>query len=413
MKLFSPIKISYKNLMASKMRSFLTMLGIIIGIASVIIVMAIGASAQQLVLSQVSGIGSNLVGILPGASSEDGPPAQVLGIVTTTLKNSDLLALLQKKNVPSAVSGSGYVSGVAVARRGNVSQSASYQGVSASFPSVEDIEVQYGRFFTQEEDASLARVAVLGYGKAAEFFGEDDPLGKTILLKGMNLTVVGILEQRGAVAFSNPDDLIYVPLQTAQKLFLGIDYLNFARIKVDSAENVDRAVADIKTTLRIAHGIKNPQDDDFSVRDTAQALTTLTNITDILKYFLAGIAAISLVVGGVGIMNIMLISVNQRIREVGLRKAVGARRRHIITQFLIESVFITFVGGLIGIIFGTGVSFLAAVVIGALGYEWQFIIPPSSVLLATSVAVLIGVIFGLYPARKASGISPIEALRYE
>lgn len=413
MKLFSPIKISYKNLMASKMRSFLTMLGIIIGIASVIIVMAIGASAQQLVLSQVSGIGSNLVGILPGASSEDGPPAQVLGIVTTTLKNSDLLALLQKKNVPSAVSGSGYVSGVAVARRGNVSQSASYQGVSASFPSVEDIEVQYGRFFTQEEDASLTRVAVLGYGKAAEFFGEDDPLGKTILLKGMNLTVVGILEQRGAVAFSNPDDLIYVPLQTAQKLFLGIDYLNFARIKVDSAENVDRAVADIKTTLRIAHGIKNPQDDDFSVRDTAQALTTLTNITDILKYFLAGIAAISLVVGGVGIMNIMLISVNQRIREVGLRKAVGARRRHIITQFLIESVFITFVGGLIGIIFGTGVSFLAAVVIGALGYEWQFIIPPSSVLLATSVAVLIGVIFGLYPARKASGISPIEALRYE
>ncbi|HMN19226.1 MAG TPA: ABC transporter permease [Candidatus Moranbacteria bacterium] len=413
MKLFSPIKISYKNLMASKMRSFLTMLGIIIGIASVIIVMAIGASAQQLVLSQVSGIGSNLVGILPGASSEDGPPAQVLGIVTTTLKNSDLLALLQKKNVPGAVSGSGYVSGVAVARRGNVSQSASYQGVSASFPSVEDIEVQYGRFFTQEEDASLARVAVLGYGKAAEFFGEDDPLGKTILLKGMNLTVVGILEQRGAVAFSNPDDLIYVPLQTAQKLFLGIDYLNFARIKVDSAENVDRAVADIKTTLRIAHGIKNPQDDDFSVRDTAQALTTLTNITDILKYFLAGIAAISLVVGGVGIMNIMLISVNQRIREVGLRKAVGARRRHIITQFLIESVFITFVGGLIGIIFGTGVSFLAAVVIGALGYEWQFIIPPSSVLLATSVAVLIGVIFGLYPARKASGISPIEALRYE
>lgn len=413
MKFSAPIKISYRNLLASKMRSFLTMLGIIIGIASVIIVMAIGASAQKLVLSQVSGIGSNLVGILPGASSEDGPPAQVLGIVTTTLKNGDLAALLQKKNVPNAVSGSGYVSGVATARRGGVSQSSSYQGVSASFLQVEDIAVGQGRFFTEEESASLARVVVLGHNKAVEFFADTDPLGKTISLKDINLTVVGVLEERGAVAFSNPDDLIYVPLETAQKLFLGIDYLNFVRIKVDSAENVPRAVADIKTTLRIAHGIKNPKDDDFSVRDTAQALTTLTNITDVLKYFLAGIAAISLVVGGVGIMNIMLISVNQRIREVGLRKAVGARRRHIITQFLIESVFITFVGGIVGIFCGAGVSFLAAVVIGALGYEWQFIVPPSSVFLATSVAVLIGIVFGLYPARKAAKISPIEALRYE
>ncbi len=413
MKLSSPIKISYKNLMAAKFRSFLTVLGIIIGIASVIVVMAIGASAQRLMLDQVTGIGSNLVGILPGASDEEGPPASVYGIVITTLKNEDIDAIMLKKNVPNAVAACGYVSGIGTAEYKSNSSQSNFQGVSASFLDVETNKLKSGRFFTQEENNGLARVAVLGSKKAQELFPNEDPLGKVFSLKDTNFVVIGILDEKGTSGMTNVDELTYIPVQTAQKIMLGINYLNFARVKIDSLDNMDRAVEDIKYTLRSKHRIKNPSDDDFSVRNTAQAIETITKVTNVLKYFLVGIAAISLLVGGIGIMNIMLISVNQRIREVGLRKAVGARTRHIIVQFLVESIFITLIGGILGIILGILISLLASVVINALGYSWEFIISPGSILVATSISVVIGVIFGLYPARKASRISPIEALRYE
>ena len=413
MKLSAPIKISYNNLMAAKFRSFLTILGIIIGIASVIVVMAIGASAQQLVLSQVSGIGSDLIGVLPGASVEKGPPASALGIVTTTLKNADLKAMLDKKNVPDVINGSGYVSGVAEANYQSNSTEASYQGVSSSFPVVESVDIRSGRFFTDDEDNSLSRVAVLGANEVQKLFPDGNAIGKVFTMKDTNFTVIGTFAARGSAAFSSPDDTIYVPLQTAQKLLLGIDYLNFVRLKVDSIDNIDRATADVTTTMRIQHKIKDPTDDDFSVRNTQQAVSTITTITNVLSYFLAGIAAISLLVGGIGIMNIMLISVQQRIREIGLRKAVGARNRHIVTQFLVESIFITFIGGIIGIIFGSLIALLAYFIINALGYTWQFLVPISSIIMATSVSIVIGVVFGLYPARKASRISPMEALRYE
>jgi putative ABC transport system permease protein len=413
MKLSAPIKISYKNLTAAKFRSFLTILGIIIGIASVIIVMAIGASAQQLIISQVNGVGTNLVGILPGAADEKGPPASVLGIVTTTLKTSDLDAIMMEKNVPNAIAASGYVTGIGTADYKSFSFQSNFQGVSASFINVENNKLKDGRFFNSEENNGLARVAVLGSKKAGELFENDDPIGKIFSLKNTNFTVIGVFEEKGSSGFSNVDEMIYIPLQTAQKIMLGINYLNFARIKIDSFENMDRAVNDIKYTIRMKHNIKNPADDDFSVRSTAQALETITNITNILKYFLAGIAGISLLVGGIGIMNIMLISVNQRIREVGLRKAVGARTRHIITQFLVESVFITLIGGIIGIMTGIFISFLASIVINSLGYSWKFIISPISIIMGTSISVFIGIVFGIYPARKASRISPMEALRHE
>jgi putative ABC transport system permease protein len=413
MRVSDPIKISYKNLMAAKWRSFLTMLGIIIGVASVIIVMAIGASAQGLILDQVSSIGSNLVGILPGASEEKGPPATVFGTIITTLKYDDLQSILRKSNVPDVTHASGYVTGSATARYQENNFSVTFQGVSADLPNVENIKLGEGRFFLPEEETNLARVAVLGADRVKDFFPNSDPIGKNITIKDLNFTVVGILQKKGSSSFSNTDQNIFVPLFTAQKLLLGIDYLNFIRAKVNDPLNLDQAVADIKATLRQDHGIKDPSDDDFTVRNTAQALSTLTSITNVLKYFLTSIAAISLLVGGVGVMNIMLIAVNQRIREIGLRKSVGAKNVHIVWQFLIEAVVITLVGGIFGIIFGILIAYLAAVIIRALGNNWQFIITWQSIAVSTSVTFLVGVIFGLYPARKASQVSPMEALRYE
>jgi ABC-type antimicrobial peptide transport system permease subunit len=221
------------------------------------------------------------------------------------------------------------------------------------------------------------------------------------------------LAARGSTAFSSPDDLVYVPLGTAQKLLLGINYLNFARAKVDEVDNIERSRADVTALLRKEHDIEDGEESDFSVRSTAAALGVLTSITNVLKYFLIAIASLSLLVGGVGIMNSMLISVSQRIREIGLRKAVGARPRHLIMQFLIESVFITLVGGVLGIIAGIGLTYAASIVIVKLGYEWEFLVPLVSVGLGLGVSFLIGLIFGMYPAIKASRVSAMEALRNE
>ncbi len=413
MKFSDPIKISYRSLSASKTRFLLTVLGIVIGVASVIMVMAIGAGAQHLILSQIEKVGSNLVGILPGASEENGPPAAAFGVVSTTLTNDDLKALRERRNVPHLVAISGYVSGSATAESGQESQEVTFQGVSPEMISVESIKVASGRFFFPEEESNLARVIVLGATRAKELFPDRDPIGETVKLKDAPFRVVGVLEERGSTAFSNPDVLVFVPLVTAQKLLLGINYLNFSRGKVDTSENVDRTVRDITLLLRDRHKIEDGEQSDFSVRNTAAALGILTNITNVLKYFLIAIASISLLVGGIGIMNSMLISVSQRIREIGLRKSVGARPHHIIIQFLIESSFITIMGGCIGISFGIFFSFIASLVIPRLGYDWKFLVPLSSILISFGVSLTIGVLFGLYPALKASRVSPMEALRYE
>jgi len=413
MKFSDPIKITYRSLTASKLRFMLTVLGVVIGVAAVIMVMAIGASAQKLVLSQVESVGSNLVAVLPGASEEKGPPASALGIVTTTFKNDDLKALRERRNVPHLTAVSGYVSGSATVESATESFEASFQGVSPDMVAVENIKVAQGRFFFLEEETDLSRVVVLGATRATDLFPNRDPIGEIVTIKKNPFKVVGVLEERGSAAFSNPDTLIFVPLGTAQKILLGINYLNFARGKVDSPDNIERTLADMNVLLRKQHGLKDNEESDFSVRSTAAALGVLTSITNVLKYFLIAIASISLLVGGIGIMNSMLISVSQRIREIGLRKAVGARPVHIMTQFLIESSFITLVGGCIGIIFGILIAYVAALIIPRLGYEWQFLVPLSSVVIGFIVSLVIGITFGLYPAFKASKVSPMEALRYE
>ena len=413
MKLSDPIKIAYRSLLTAKLRFMLTVLGVVIGVAAVIMVMAIGASAQKLVLSQVENVGSNLVVVLPGASEESGPPAQALGIVTTTLKNDDLKALRERRNVPHLSAVSGYVTGSATAESEVDSFELTYQGVSPEMIGVENIEVALGRFFFPEEEGDLSRVVVLGATRAKELFTNRDPLGETLKINDNPFKVIGVLEERGSAAFSNPDTLIYVPLVTAQKILLGIDYLNFARGKADAPENIERTMADMTLLLRDRHDLEEDEESDFSVRSTKAALGVLTNITNVLKYFLIAISSISLLVGGIGIMNSMLISVSQRVREIGLRKAVGARPQHIITQFLIESSFITLVGGCIGMVFGVAIAYLAAIIIPTLGYDWQFLVPLSSLVIGFSVSLIIGITFGLYPAFKAAKVSPMEALRYE
>jgi putative ABC transport system permease protein len=278
---------------------------------------------------------------------------------------------------------------------------------------VESMRVTEGRFFFPEEESDLSRVAVLGAMRAKELFPHGSPIGEVVKIKDNPFRVIGVLEERGNAAFSNPDTLVYVPLFTAQKILLGINYLNFGRGKVDAAENIERTRTDITTLLRDRHDLEEGEESDFSVRSTAMALSLLTNITNVLKYFLIAIASLSLVVGGIGIMNSMLIAVSQRVREVGLRKAVGARPVHILFQFLIESAFITVLGGLLGIILGVAIAFIAAVIIPRLGYAWEFLIPPISIVIGFSVSFVIGISFGLYPALKASKVSPMEALRYE
>ncbi len=413
MKISDPLRIAYRSLVTAKTRFFLTVLGVVIGVAAVIMVMAIGASAQALVLSQVQKVGSNLVIVLPGASEESGPPAQALGIVTTSFTFDDLKAIREPSNVPHLLAFAGYVTGSGTIESRSESFETSFQGVSPSMIEVESMRVVEGRFFFPEEETDLSRVVVLGNTRAKELFPHGSSIGETVKIKGNPFRVVGVLEERGSAAFSSPDTLVYVPLFTAQKILLGINYLNFGRGKVDIAKNVDLTRNDITTLLRDRHDLEEGEESDFSVRSTAMALSLLTNITNVLKYFLIAIASLSLLVGGIGIMNSMLISVSQRVREVGLRKAVGARPIHIILQFLIESAFITILGGLFGIVFGVMIAFLASVIIPLLGYEWEFLVPPISLVIGFSVSFVIGIIFGLYPALKAAQISPMEALRYE
>ncbi len=406
---------SVKALLANKARSFLTMVGIIIGVGAVIIIMAVGSGAQSLILAQVKSLGTNLVGVLPGKSDDSGPPATAMGIVITTLNYSDLQALRNKSNVPNLVEAVGYVKGVATVVWRSESYDTNLSGCTVGYMDVEGGEVSEGRFFTADEETNLSKVAVLGSTVKKELFGGSQAVGQRIKIKNHTFEVIGVMAERGTVAMQDYDDQVFLPLRTMQKLISGIDYLSMIRAKIDNEKDVDVALNDIKMTLRDRHDISDQSgaSDDFTVRSAAQALDMITTVTDALKYFLAAMAALSLIVGGIGIMNIMLVSVSERTREIGLRKAIGASSANIMSQFLMEAVTVTLLGGLIGIIGGSIISYLIAVGAHLLGYEWAFIVSPLSILLAVSVSMAVGLVFGLYPARKASQLDPIEALRYE
>ncbi|MFH1030776.1 MAG: ABC transporter permease [bacterium] len=406
-------KLAISSLLSNKFRSFLTMLGIVIGVASIIIIISVGAGAQSLILNQIKSVGSNLIGILPGTSEEDGPPASAMGIVITTLKYGDTVAILDKKNVPHAEAVAPYVQGIGTINWDGNNADATFIGTTAGYINVEDVKVAEGRFINEQEEKEIARVVVLGHGIKKELFGDEDALNERVKIRRETFRVIGILEERGSSGFINQDDYVFIPVSSAQKLLLGINHVSFIRVKVDDSKNIERTMDDVTYLLRERHEIKEDDPSDFTIRSQEQALKALTTVTDVLKFFMASIAALSLVVGGIGIMNIMLISVSERTREIGLRKAIGAKFSHIMNQFLTETIIISLLSGIIGILIGAAISALIAAVARYLDYDWDLVISLFSIFLSVGVSGSIGLIFGIYPARKAAKLNPIEALRYE
>lgn len=401
----------------------MTILGIVIGVAGVIIIIALGAGAQSLVLGQITKLGTNLLSVQPGKSNEKGPPSQIFGIVVTTLTTEDAQAMRDTARVPHAVAVNALVRGTATVVWQNKNLDTTFVGSDAYYPQVVNITMRSGRFFDQRESDGNANVVVLGSAVADELFGETnvDPIGQVIKVKstaaadagGVPLRVIGVISPRGSAFFQNQDDQIFLPLAIGQKQLLGIHYLQAINVKVDSSEDVEPTRSDIKQLLNERHKIQKEVDADYTVRNLADAVNILSTITDALRLFLTAMAAIALVVGGIGILNIMMVTVAERTREIGLRKAVGANNAAVRNQFLFEASTLTLFGGIIGIIVGVIVAYLIALLMRKLGYDWSFVISPLSVVLAVGVSVLTGVVFGLYPAFKAAKLNPIDALRYE
>lgn len=406
--IFVAIHVAVKNLRLNKRRSFLTTLGIVIGITAVIMVMTIGAGAQELILGQLKQRGTNMIAVLSGASDEEGPPAQAFGIVTTTLTYEDGQSLLDEKNVAYVTDFAGYVTGNDQLQWDSVQRQVTYTGTTASYQEVEKVSMATGRFFTESENSGSQHMMVLGAQIAEEIFGNQDPVGEMVRLKGKNFTIVGVLAAKGSSGFENPDQAVLIPLFVAQKELLGIRHVSFLRVLVDDETHVDQSAEEIKQTLFERH-----EDVDFSVRTVADLLSILTTVTNGLKFFLVFVASIALFVGGVGIMNIMLISVKEKTHEIGLRKAVGARNQDIMWQFLIETIVLALSGGFVGCVMGIVLSYLIVLVIRLLGNEFVFSLSFFAIALSLVLTMLIGLVFGLIPSRKASRLSPMEALRYE
>ena len=405
------LKVAWRTIWANKSRAVLTMLGIIIGISSFILVNSLGAGAQSLIFDQIERIGSNLIGIMPGASEEDSPPASVLGINITTLKKEDIEAI--GRELPQVEAAAPYVRGSEVVSYSGDSIAITFYGTVSQYPKVQATEVEKGRFFTVEEERGSTRVIVLGSEAAKDLFAEEDPIGQRVKIGSSPFQVIGVMKERGATGFENFDNVLFMPISTAQNTVLGIHYLSMAHVKVKETKDVAQTIEEVKRILRERHRITDPENDDFTVSSTEEALSALESVTDALKMFLAAIAAMSLLVGGVGIMNIMYVSVSERTYEVGLRKSVGAKNKDILTQFLVESVLITGVAGVVGIVGGTFVSWLISLVVNLLGYNWDFVISLWSILIAFVISGGVGLFFGIWPARHASSLDPIKALRYE
>lgn len=392
-------------MLANKMRSFLSILGILIGVAAVIAMLAIGQGAQESIKAQLATLGSNLLMIRQG-SLAPGPVMMQVGSVSR-LNEADVTALRQMSTKITRVSGS--VSGRGQVIAAGKNWNSEIDGVEVDYEQMRSYVPQAGRFFNEQELSARAKVAILGTTVVRELFADRNPIGEQIRINSVNFTIIGVLPSKGASTFRDQDDLIIIPLTTAMYRVLGKQYIDTIFVEGASTDVLDELQDDITNLLNKRHKVKAKDEEDaFQVRNMADIKNTLESTTKVLSMLLGCIAAISLLVGGIGIMNIMLVSVTERTKEIGLRKAIGANRQDIMIQFLIESVMLSLIGGFVGVALGLGVSFLITSIAG-----WAIKVSLFSILLATIFSLAIGIVFGLWPAHKASLLNPIEALRYE
>jgi putative ABC transport system permease protein len=405
------IRIALTALWENKTKALLTMLGIIIGIGAVILIISIGKGAEKLILSSVESFGPRSIFVQPGGGTQGGPPSVT---AIDKVKYRDYLAL----------QASGLVEDVTPLLGEQVTmsylsedQNTFLVGTNQNYPKAINFTMDKGRFIEESDVNASARVTVLGYKLAETFFGDQDPIGQSVKVKGKNFQVIGVAGKQGTRFFQDFDTRAVIPVTTMKDQIKGVDYLSNIMANVPVGISLEESIDDVRYFVRNRHAIYNPEDDptkdDFKVISQVDAANTFQSVSDILTLFLVAIAAISLLVGGIGIMNIMFVSVSERTREIGLRKAVGASSSDVLLQFLIEASVLTMVAGVIGVVMGVVSSFLMSLILQKFVDNWQFIISLDSVVAAFIVSVGVGLLFGIYPARNAAKLNPIEALRQE
>ena len=415
MNLTENIRLALRSLIANKLRAILTMLGIIIGVAAVITLVSVGEGVQQVVVSEFEGLGNNLLFVIPGQpdANQFGPPGST---TRAELTNDDYQTLADPLNTPDLVRVAPLYERPAIVTRGGEETRTTITGTTADFTAIRDFYPVLGDFFSDQDVTTAARVAVLGQSVYEQLFPDGElPIGQTIRINNVNFRVIGLMEEKGGSGFNDQDDLILVPLNTAQRrLFPARRPDGEYRVDQILAQAVDEsrqdaAIVEMTLALRQSRGVTFRDEDDFTILSQAEVVGALGQITGVLTIFLGVIAGISLLVGGIGIMNIMLVSVTERTREIGLRKAVGAKRRQIMWQFLTEAIILSSIGGLIGLALGAAGAFL----ISSLSDTLDATVAWNSVALAIFFSAAVGLFFGIYPATRAAGLNPIDALRYE
>jgi len=402
------LRLALQSLLANKLRSALTMLGIIIGVGAVIALVAAGAGAQAQVRERFESLGSNLLVIQPRGGSFRGVTQAASS--AQSLTNDDVAAILALARNVAAVAPQ--YSAQATVAYGNKNTQTSVLGVTPAYLTVGNWRVSRGRFISELDDTGQAKVAVLGSSVAEDLFGKlVDPLGKTVKINRQNYQVVGVLASKGVSGAQNQDDQVFIALSTAQVKFggAGNTTLRAINVQVASADKMDLAQAELRAILRARHGLTGNQNDDFTIRNQTQIVEMVEQSAETFTILLGSIAAISLVVGGIGIMNIMFVSVTERTREIGIRKAVGAKRRDILAQFLAEATVLSLLGGMVGVLVGYAGAQIVTPLLGGS----RALVTPQSVIMALGVSVAVGLFFGIYPAARAAALHPIEALRYE
>lgn len=407
------LQLGVASLMRQKLRTILTIIALSIGIASVVIIMSAGAGLKYMVLGELDIYSPNTLNIevrVPGKGETGSATSMASGITITTLKNTDMEEILKHANIDAAYN---YVTSQEVIKYGAEKKSTIIFGYGAQTPKVEVVKLSAGRFYDEGEEDSLSQVVVLGYKIKETLFGDDEAVAKTVFVGGKSFQVVGVMAERGASFGFDFDNIVYIPTKTLQKRFLGTDYAIGINARVIDMSKIKSTKEDIEYLLRDNHDITDKDKDDFKITTMEEIRNTLETVVGGITLLLVALVCISLVVGGVGITNIMYVSVAERTFEIGLRKAVGAKSKDILWQFLLEAVVLTFAGGVVGVILGLLFSYLVYFVAVSYGLNWKFFISFFSIILALGFSTLVGVFFGIYPAKKAAKLDPIVALRRE